>query len=90
MKLTLLSNSANIELAEKHYMMEGIQVIKKAISTDVLKYVPKLNKVLFTEIYQNPVDVKTSSKSKPESKTKAKPKSKPESKTKAKPTSKTK
>ena len=90
LKLTLLSNSANIELAEKHYMMEGIQVIKKAISTDVLKYVPKLNKVLFTEIYQNPVDVKTSSKSKPESKTKAKPKSKPESKTKAKPTSKTK
>ena len=86
MKLTLLSNSANIELSEKHYMMEGIQVIKKAISTDVLKYVPKLDKVLFTEIYQNPNDVKTSSNAKTESKTKAKPKT--ESKTKAKPKTK--
>jgi peptidylprolyl isomerase len=40
-----------IELSEDISMLDGLQIIKKAVSTDMFKFVDGLNKITFQEVY---------------------------------------
>ena len=51
LRMELSGGSAKIDLPEDFYTLEGLQVLKRAISNDVFKYVGQLDKVLFTEVY---------------------------------------
>ncbi|MEM3539219.1 MAG: hypothetical protein QXM29_05560 [Nitrososphaerales archaeon] len=34
------------------YLLEGLQIIKRAISNDIFKFVKNVNKVYFIELYE--------------------------------------
>jgi len=53
-KLTFDGPSLQIELPEDSYLTEGIQILKKAIATDVFKYLPGIRAANFVESYQAP------------------------------------
>jgi peptidylprolyl isomerase len=40
-----------IELSEDISLLDGLQIIKKAVSTDIFKFVDGLNKITFQEVY---------------------------------------
>jgi FKBP-type peptidyl-prolyl cis-trans isomerase SlyD len=40
-----------IELSEDISLLDGLQIIKKAVSTDIFKFVEGLNKITFQEVY---------------------------------------
>ena len=52
--LDIEDNVAKLQLPEDYYVVEGIQIIKKAISNDVFKYIKSISKVLFVEEYSSP------------------------------------
>ena len=64
-----------VTLPEEAFMIDGLQVIKKAISTDLFKFIPTIESIKFLEIYN---------KSKPTSKVKEEPKAKEEPKSQKK------
>ena len=64
-----------ITLPEEAFLIDGLQVIKKAISADLFKFIPTVESVKFLEIYN---------KSKPTSKTKEEPKAKEKPRTQKK------
>ncbi len=53
-----------IELSEDISLLDGLQIIKKAVSTDIFKFVDGLNKITFQEVYLSP-KAKDSSSSPP-------------------------
>ena len=100
LKFELSDSDLKVEIPDEYYLVEGIQIIKRAISTDVFKFVSSIKTLTFAEKFLNPSDetqtstknnkskksTKKSSKSSTvKSKTKSKPKS---SSSKKKPTSK--
>ncbi len=42
-----------ISLPENTFLIEGIQIIKRGISTDIFKFIPSLKSVIFIEKYNN-------------------------------------
>ncbi|MFQ5968962.1 MAG: FKBP-type peptidyl-prolyl cis-trans isomerase [Nitrososphaerales archaeon] len=52
LKLTLNEGNLEIELPNESYMLEGLQIIKRAIVNDVFKYVNDIKKVKFFETYE--------------------------------------
>jgi peptidylprolyl isomerase len=40
-----------IELSEDISLLDGLQIIKKAVTTDIFKFVDGLNKIMFQEVY---------------------------------------
>ena len=42
-----------ISLPENTFLIEGIQIIKRGISTDIFKFIPSLKSVIFVEKYTN-------------------------------------
>ncbi|MDQ2684923.1 MAG: hypothetical protein M3Y25_03645, partial [Thermoproteota archaeon] len=42
-----------ISLPENTFLIEGIQIIKRGISTDIFKFIPSLKSVIFVEKYNN-------------------------------------
>ena len=40
-----------IELPEDISLLDGLQIIKKAVTTDIFKFVDGLNKIMFQEVY---------------------------------------
>jgi hypothetical protein len=40
-----------IELSEDISLLDGLQIIKKAVTTDIFKFVDGLNKITFQEVY---------------------------------------
>jgi FKBP-type peptidyl-prolyl cis-trans isomerase SlyD len=42
-----------IELSEDISLLDGLQIIKKAVSTDIFKFVDGLNKITFQEVYSS-------------------------------------
>ena len=73
--ISLIKPELVITLPEEAFMIDGLQVIKKAISTDLFKFIPTIESIKFLEIYN---------KSKPTSKAKEEPKAKEELKTQKK------
>jgi len=51
-KVTLNEGNLDIELPDESYMMEGLQIIKRAIASDVFKYVNMVKKIKFVETYE--------------------------------------
>jgi peptidylprolyl isomerase len=46
-------NDLEISLPENTFLIEGIQIIKRGISTDIFKFIPSLKSVIFLEKYPN-------------------------------------
>jgi hypothetical protein len=45
------SDTVLIELSEDISLLDGLQIIKKAVTTDIFKFVNGLNKITFQEVY---------------------------------------
>ena len=49
----LKEENIEIQLPQDIYLLDGIQIIKRAISNDIFRFITKINKVYFLEIYEN-------------------------------------
>jgi peptidylprolyl isomerase len=52
LKTALNDGNLDIELPSEHYMVEGLQVIKRAIVNDIVRYVSAVKKIKFIETYE--------------------------------------
>ena len=52
LKITVNEGILDIELPEEHYMLEGLQIIKRAIVNDIFMYVNMVSKIRFIEIHE--------------------------------------
>lgn len=50
--LTIKEGEATIALPQETYLVEGLQIIKRAVSTDLFRYVSEVSKVKFVETYE--------------------------------------
>lgn len=66
--LALTSNVLTISMPPESYMIDGIQIIKRGLANDVLRFIPEVSKVAFTEEYVRHVEAKTESKEAEEAK----------------------
>jgi peptidylprolyl isomerase len=53
----------DVNIPEEAMMMEGLQVVKRAIANEIFKFVPKLEKVNFVDTYNKPQQEKSPEKS---------------------------
>jgi len=65
-KYEIKASDLEISLPENTFLIEGIQIIKRGISTDIFKFVPSLKSIIFTEKYANPSYATNTSPEKPE------------------------
>lgn len=49
LKTEISKDILNVWIPEEYFLTEGLQIIKKAVSTDVFKFLPDISKVVFTE-----------------------------------------
>jgi FKBP-type peptidyl-prolyl cis-trans isomerase SlyD len=63
-KIKLSAPDVEIELPEDAYLAEGLQIIKRAISSDIFKFVPSVKNVRFVENYHQPEEQKKEEKPK--------------------------
>jgi peptidylprolyl isomerase len=54
LKFAIQENVITFELPEEIYLEEGLQIVKRALSNDVFKFLPAINKVVFQESYEKP------------------------------------
>ena len=47
-----------ITIPQDYFLLEGLQIIKRGISTDLFKFIKPLNKVVFVEEFENPAKKK--------------------------------
>jgi len=72
-----------IEIPVEAFYIEGIQYIKRALSTEITKYLPNISKIMFIESFERPKTEKTKTEEKPEkAKTTQKDKQEPSKETK--------
>jgi FKBP-type peptidyl-prolyl cis-trans isomerase 2 len=57
-KLEIKDNVLIYDLPEEIYFEEGLQIVKRALATDVFKFMPSITKVIFQESYQKPESTK--------------------------------
>jgi peptidylprolyl isomerase len=57
-----------VDIPEEAFMAEGLQVIKRGISNDVVHFIPDVNKVTFREVYARKQPAKAAEKKQPEPK----------------------
>ena len=53
-KITVSQNEYVIQLPEEAFLIEGLQLVKRAISADLQKFMPELVAVTFTETFRKP------------------------------------
>ena len=53
-KTNLAAPNLEIELPEEAFLAEGLQIIKRALSSDIFKFVPSVKTVKFVESYSAP------------------------------------
>lgn len=53
-RIKIKNGEAIIILPQEAYLTEGLQIIKRAASTDIFKYVTEIRKVTFVETYESP------------------------------------
>lgn len=51
-KIDLIGSTLEIELPEETFMVEGLQIIKRAVANDIFKFVTALNNIKFIENYR--------------------------------------
>lgn len=66
LKFELSENSIKISIPNDYFLLEGLQIIKRAISTDLFKFVKPLGDVEFVEEYKNPSTEKPQEQPQPE------------------------
>jgi peptidylprolyl isomerase len=49
----LAETALDVEIPEELFLLEGLQIIKRGVSTDVFKFVPKVRELTFTEKFAN-------------------------------------
>ena len=54
LQINLASANLDIELPENVYLAEGLQIVKRAVATDVFKFVPTIKNIKFIETYPAP------------------------------------
>ncbi|HEY9491981.1 MAG TPA: FKBP-type peptidyl-prolyl cis-trans isomerase, partial [Nitrososphaeraceae archaeon] len=54
-KYEIKDSELEISLPENTFLIEGIQIIKRGISTDIFKFIPSLKSIVFLEKYTNSV-----------------------------------
>jgi FKBP-type peptidyl-prolyl cis-trans isomerase SlyD len=57
-KINLAAPNLEIEIPEEAFLAEGLQIIKRALSSDVFKFVPSVRTVKFVESYSAPAEQK--------------------------------
>ncbi|HET9774686.1 MAG TPA: FKBP-type peptidyl-prolyl cis-trans isomerase, partial [Nitrososphaeraceae archaeon] len=53
-KFEMQDDTLEIELPEDVLLLDGLQIIKRAISTDLFKFITSLKKIIFKELYSLP------------------------------------
>ena len=53
-KFLIQESTITFELPEEIYLEEGLQIVKRALSNDIFKFLPAINKVTFQESYEKP------------------------------------
>ncbi|MDG6906189.1 MAG: FKBP-type peptidyl-prolyl cis-trans isomerase [Nitrososphaerota archaeon] len=48
-------SEVRVSIPNDYFLLDGLQIIKRGISTDLFKYIKSLEKVSFVEEYENPV-----------------------------------
>ena len=46
-------NIANIRIPDEYFLLEGLQIIKRAIANEIMKYVKDVNEVSYIEQFKN-------------------------------------
>jgi peptidylprolyl isomerase len=54
LKFEYKDDEATIELSEDVSLLDGLQIIKKAVTSDIFKFIDGLNKITFQEVYLSP------------------------------------
>jgi len=64
---SLKDGSLEVEIPEDLFLLEGLQIIKRGVSTDIFKFVPKVNGLTFVEkfVSKRPQDLKEEQKALP-------------------------
>ena len=62
LKFEIKGTELDIHIPEEALMMEGLQIVKRAISNEIFKFVTKLDKVNFVEAYSKPKQEKPQAK----------------------------
>ena len=53
-KFEIKGTELDVNIPEEAMMMEGLQIVKRAIANEVFKFIPKLEKVNFVDTYNKP------------------------------------
>lgn len=53
-KFEIKGTDLDVNIPEEAMMMEGLQIVKRAIANEIFKFVPKLEKVNFIDTYSKP------------------------------------
>ncbi len=61
-KFEIKATTVDVTIPEEAMMMEGLQIVKRAIANEIFKFVPKLEKVNFVDSYNKPKQDKPAEK----------------------------
>jgi peptidylprolyl isomerase len=53
-KFVIKGTEIDVNIPEEAMMMEGLQIVKRAIANEIFKFIPKLDKVNFVDTYNKP------------------------------------
>jgi peptidylprolyl isomerase len=67
-KFAIQESVITFELPEEIYLEEGLQIVKRALSNDIFKFLPAINKVILQESYEKPKTEKEAQTKKEEKK----------------------
>lgn len=62
--LMLSSDTLTVKMPPESYMIDGIQIIKRGIANDILKFIPEFSKITFTEEYIRHIESKAEARGK--------------------------
>lgn len=63
LKFDVKDDRLEIEIPNEYLLQEGLQIIKRAVANDILRYVQNINKIRFIESYEREVKEETTEKS---------------------------
>ncbi|MFL6512694.1 MAG: hypothetical protein ACJ70X_07070 [Nitrososphaera sp.] len=58
LQINLEEPNLEIQLPEDTYLAEGLQIVKRAVTNDIFKFVPSIKNIRFIESYQAPAEQK--------------------------------
>jgi len=58
LQINLAEPNLEIQLPEDAYLAEGLQIVKRAVTNDIFKFVPSVKNIKFVESYQAPTEQK--------------------------------